>query len=86
LNQIRPHINDVIIDQIPNLAALQRFLEHLAISEPPGYKSDLVIEQVPEIYDGLIAKYKGKWKEIAKNQAKNVLDPSEKELQENAKR
>lgn len=79
-------MNEVLIDQIPNLAALQRFLEQLAVTEPPAYKSDLIIEQIPEIYDGIMSKYKGKWKEIAKTQAKTVLNPSDKEVQEQAKR
>ncbi len=83
---MRAHINEVLIDQIPSLVNLQRFLEHLAISEPPAYKSSVILEQVPEIYDGMIAKYKGKWKEIVKTQAKNVLDPSDAQVKENAKR
>ncbi len=79
-------MNEVLIDQIPNLAALQRFLDQMSVSEPPPYKSDLIIEQVPEIYDNIISKFKGKWKELAKKQASSVLDPSDKELQEQAKR
>ena len=79
-------MNEVLIDQIPNLAALQRFLDQMAVAEPPPYKSDLIIEQVPEIYDNIIAKFKGKWKDLAKKQASTVLDPSDKELQEQAKR
>ena len=84
--KLRSHLNEVVIDQIPNLAALQRFLENLAISEPPAYKSDLIIEQVSEIYDNIVSKYKGKWKELARTQAKTVLDPNEKDVKENAKR
>ena len=76
----------MLIDQIPNLIHLQRFLEELVVSQPPAYKSELIIEQVPEIYDGLLRKYKGKWKEIAVNQSKTVLDPSEAEIREKAKR
>jgi hypothetical protein len=68
------------------LAVLQRFLEQLAISEPPAYKSELVIEQVAQIYDNIIAKYKGKWKEIAKSQANGVLNPNDNEIKEKAKR
>ena len=84
--KIRRHLNEVLIDQIPNLGALQRFLEQLAVSEPPPYKSDLIIEQVSEIYDTLISKYKGKWKEITKKQANSVLNPSDEEIKESAKR
>lgn len=84
--KLRSHLNDVVIDQIPNLAALQRFLEQLSIMNPPQFKADLIIEQVPEIYDNLIGKYKGKWKEIALKQSKTLLDPNENELRNHAKR
>lgn len=79
-------MNEVLIDQIPNLGALQRYLEQLAISEPPAYKSELIIEPIAEIYDGIISKYKGKWKDIAINQSNTTLDPDDKEIKEKAKR
>lgn len=79
-------MNEIILDQIPNLGALQRFLEQLAISEPPAYKPELIIEQVAEIYDNLISKNKGKWKDLAKKQANTVLDPNDKDIIEQAKR
>ena len=34
------------LDQIPNLADLQRYLEHLALMDPPMPKGELVLEQV----------------------------------------
>lgn len=74
------------MDQIPNLAALLRFLEQLAVTEPPPYKMDLIIEQISEIYESKLAKYKGKWKEIANTQAKEFLSKTDKELKERAKR
>lgn len=84
--KLRSHLNEIVIDQIPNLAHLQRFLEQLAISEPPAYKSDLIIEPIAEIYESIVSKYKGKWKDLAKNQANTVLNPDDKEIQEKAKR
>lgn len=84
--KLRSHLNEIIIDQIPNLGHLQRFLEQLAISEPPAYKSDLIIEPIAEIYERMVAAYKGKWKDLAKSQANTVLNPDDKEIQETAKR
>ena len=84
--KLRAYINDVLIDQIPNLSTLQRFLEQLAISEPPAFKADLIIEQVPEIYDKIMMKYKGKWREVAIKQLKGDLNPSEKDIRNHAKR
>ena len=83
---MRSHLNEVIIDQIPNLAALQRFLEQLAVSEPPPYKSSLIIEPVLIIYETAINKHKGKWKELAKTQAEQYLNPSDAEIIEKARR
>lgn len=79
-------MNEVIIDQIPNLVHLRRFLDELAFSEPPPYRKDLIIEQVPVIYEDIITKHKGKWKELAKTQANTVLNPDDKEILEKAKR
>lgn len=44
--QLRRYLNEVLLDQLPCLTDLQRFLEHLAVMEPPMTKRDLVIEQV----------------------------------------
>ena len=44
--QLRGFLNEVILDQIPSLLDLQRYLEHLAIMEPPSLKSEILLEQV----------------------------------------
>ena len=36
----------MLLDQIPVLSDLQRFLEHLSVMEPPQAKQELIIEQV----------------------------------------
>jgi hypothetical protein len=84
--KLRSQMNEVLVDQIPNLGALQRFLEQLAISEPPAYKSSLIIEQVSEIFENMMANNKGKWKKLAKEQASTVLSPDDKAIKEQAKR
>ena len=86
--KLRSRMNEVLIDQIPNLAALQRFLEQLAVSEPPAYKSSLVIEQVAELYEAVVREWRGKWRKLAEEQASGggVLDPSDEEVKEKAKR
>ena len=83
---MRSHINEVLIDQIPNLGALLRFLEQLAVTQPPAYKADLIIEQISEIFENMLAKYKNKWKEIAKTQADYFLTQSDKEIKEKAQK
>ena len=39
-------MNEVLLDQIPSLIDLQRYLEQLSIMEPPAIKKDIILEQV----------------------------------------
>jgi len=43
--QLRAFLTDVLLDQLPNLVEMQRFLSHLAVTEPAPPKKDLVLEQ-----------------------------------------
>ncbi|NXC22378.1 ZMY10 protein, partial [Corythaeola cristata] len=70
LLKLRAFLTDVLIDQLPNLMELQRFLSHLAVTEPAPPKKDLVLEQVPFFWDHICKKNAGKWEAIAKHQAK----------------
>ena len=44
-------MNEVLLDQIPSLMDLQRYLEQLAIMETPAIKRDIILEQVNNIRD-----------------------------------
>jgi hypothetical protein len=44
--QLRAYLTPVIIDQLPVLGNMQRYLEHLSMMEPPPAKKDLILEQV----------------------------------------
>ena len=44
--QLRPHLTSVLLDQLPVLCDLQRYLEHLAVMDTPAVKSELILEQV----------------------------------------
>lgn len=46
LLQLRAFLTDTLLDQLPNLAHLQSFLAHLALTETQPPKKDLVLEQV----------------------------------------
>ncbi|XP_025060115.1 zinc finger MYND domain-containing protein 10 isoform X4 [Alligator sinensis] len=45
LLKLRTFLTDVLIDQLPNLVEMQRFLSHLAVTEPVPPKKDLILEQ-----------------------------------------
>ncbi|NWX44046.1 ZMY10 protein, partial [Steatornis caripensis] len=86
LLKLRAFLTDVLIDQLPNLVEMQRFLSHLAVTEPAPPKKDLVLEQVPVIWDHILKKNAGKWEAIAKHQVKRVFSPTEEELKLQAHR
>lgn len=44
--QLRAFLTDVLIDQLPNLVEMQRFLSYLAVTDPAPPKKDLILEQV----------------------------------------
>lgn len=44
--QLQAFLTDTLVDQLPNLAGLQGFLAHLALTETQPPKKDLVLEQV----------------------------------------
>ncbi|NXT78601.1 ZMY10 protein, partial [Zapornia atra] len=86
LLKLRGFLTDVLIDQLPNLAEMQRFLSHLAVTEPAPPKKDLILEQVPVIWDHILKKNMGKWEALAKHQVQQVFSPTEEELQLQARR
>jgi len=84
--KLRAVLNDVVVDQLPVLIDLRRFLEQLAITTTPPPKSDLVLEQLPEIRDRIVCKNKDKFAAIAKHQMQKYFNPSQKQIKEQAKR
>ncbi|XP_028263009.1 zinc finger MYND domain-containing protein 10 [Parambassis ranga] len=86
LLKLRGFMTDVLIDQLPNLVELQRFLAHLAVTEPAAPKKELILEQIPEIWNNIVRENSGKWKAIAKYQVKETFSPSENDLRQQAQR
>ncbi|XP_040301408.1 zinc finger MYND domain-containing protein 10 isoform X7 [Herpailurus yagouaroundi] len=86
LLKLQAFLTDTLVDQLPNLAGLQGFLAHLALTETQPPKKDLVLEQIPEIWERLERENRGKWQAIAKYQLRHVFSPSEQDLQLQARR
>uniref|UniRef100_A0A8C9S606 Zinc finger MYND domain-containing protein 10 n=1 Tax=Scleropages formosus TaxID=113540 RepID=A0A8C9S606_SCLFO len=86
LLKLRGFLTEVLIDQLPNLGELQRFLSHLAMMDPPPPKKGLILEQIPEIWSNIMNENSGKWKAIAKHQVKQIFNPSENDLRLQAHR
>ncbi|XP_028751119.1 zinc finger MYND domain-containing protein 10 isoform X3 [Peromyscus leucopus] len=86
LLKLQAYLTDTLLDQLPNLADLKGFLAHLALAETQPPKKDLVLEQIPEIWDRLERENKGKWQAIAKHQLQHVFNPSDQDLRRQAQR
>ncbi|KAK1161380.1 zinc finger MYND domain-containing protein 10-like [Acipenser oxyrinchus oxyrinchus] len=86
LLKLRGFLTEVLIDQLPNLGELQRFLSHLSVTDPAPSKRDLILEQIPEIMDNILKENSGKWKAIAKYQVKQAFNPCDEDLQQHARR
>lgn len=86
LLKLRAFLTDTLLDQLPNLADLQAFLAHLTLAETQTPKKDLVLEQIPEIWQRLEEENKGKWRAIAKHQLRHVFSPSEQDLRLQARK
>ncbi|XP_042360814.1 zinc finger MYND domain-containing protein 10 isoform X2 [Plectropomus leopardus] len=84
--KLRGFLTEVLVDQLPNLVELQRYLAHLAVSDPAPPKKTLILEQIPEIWNHIVRENSGKWKAIAKYQVKETFNPSESDLRLQAKR
>ena len=48
--QLRAFLTEPMLDQIPMLGDLQRYLEHLSMMEPPAPKREVILEQVGTRY------------------------------------
>ncbi|XP_061688818.1 zinc finger MYND domain-containing protein 10 isoform X1 [Syngnathoides biaculeatus] len=86
LLKLRSFLTEVLIDQLPNLADLQRVLAHLAVTDPEPPKKELVLEQIPEMWNHIVRENSDKWKAIAKYQVKETFNASEKDLRLQAQR
>ncbi|XP_064154274.1 zinc finger MYND domain-containing protein 10 [Anguilla rostrata] len=84
LLKLRAFLTEVLIDQLPNLGELQRFLSHLAVTDPAPPKKDLILEQIPEMWNNIMKDNSGKWKAVAKYQVKQAFSPSESDLRQQA--
>jgi len=63
--RLSKHFNEILVDQLPVLSDLRRFVESLALHAPPAPTEGrgLVIEQLPELWTGLM---KSDWNKEAK--------------------
>ncbi|XP_052260834.1 zinc finger MYND domain-containing protein 10-like isoform X2 [Dreissena polymorpha] len=84
--KLRAFLTEPMLDQIPALGELQRYLEHLSMMDPPAPRREVILEQVPEVRDTILRSNAGKWRKIAKKQIKSFFDPSTSDLKMQAKR
>ena len=46
LLQLRSYLTEPMLDQIPMLGEMQRYLEHLSMMDPPAPRKEVILEQV----------------------------------------
>jgi hypothetical protein len=86
LLRVRKYINDVLLDQMPILADVQRYMDELAMIEVPNHSSSaesvFLFQQVCVMREGLL---KNKdWEAVARYQRESVFtmtDKNDKDLQ-----
>ena len=54
LLQLRSYLTEPMLDQIPILGEMQRYLEHLSMMDPPAPRKEVILEQVcmMSLYEG----------------------------------
>lgn len=54
--RVRKYLNDLLVDQLPVLSHVQRYLDEITIVDPPSaMRSALVLEQAPAVRDSVLA-------------------------------
>lgn len=86
LMKLQGYLIDPLLEQIPYLADLQRYLQHLSLMEPPAAKTALILEQIPVLYSQIIKDWGEKWEELAEKQSKHLLEPDPERLKAQATR
>ena len=56
-------MQEILLDQLPILADLQRYLEHLSMMDPPPVKQDFILEQVCNHYNRY-SKHPRQWNSV----------------------
>ena len=82
--RLRAHIPEYLIDQLPILLDLQRYLHNLSIMDPPTAKKDLIIESDHDMREAILAQYKGRYKKIGEERKHDIFYPSKGELKYHA--
>ncbi|ORY37536.1 hypothetical protein LY90DRAFT_704619, partial [Neocallimastix californiae] len=84
--QLRPYLTSQLIDELPILTDLKRVLDELSILNIPdnSVQAGLLVEQIPEMLEEI--KNGKDWKKIAKKCKKEILNDSQTNRMELAKK
>mmetsp|Transcript_36706 Transcript_36706/g.57301 ORF Transcript_36706/g.57301 Transcript_36706/m.57301 type:complete len:140 (+) Transcript_36706:123-542(+) len=73
--RVRKYLNDFMLDQLPVLADVQRYMDELALMEVPEaaqQPSALLLEQMPELRLGIVKNVD--WEALARRQKEEIFD------------
>ena len=82
--KIRSHFHPRVLDALPALLDLQRYLEELSLLSTPTSRPPLILEQVPQFYTELEGKCQGKWADIAAKHYSEIFCMSKERLKKQA--
>jgi len=79
LTKLQGRLHDNLVDQLPMLSHLKKWLAQISIAKPPPAKPTLIMEMMPQIKDSIEKQCEGRWGQIAEKQ-KNIFMGKEGEL------
>ena len=69
LTKLQGKLHDHLMDQLPMMSHLKRWLAQISIAKPPAAKPTLIMELIPQIKDSVEKEFDGRWEELASQQS-----------------
>merc|ERR1719295_371676 len=73
LTKLQSRLHDNLLNQLPMLSHLKKWLAQLSISKPPPAKPTLIMELVPQIKQSIENCYQSRWEEVVDKQREIFL-------------
>ena len=68
LTKLQGKLHDHLMDQLPMMAHLKKWLAQISIAKPPAAKPTLIMELIPQIKESVEKQFEGRWEELAEKQ------------------
>ena len=68
LTKLQGKLHDHLMDQLPMMSHLKRWLAQISIAKPPAAKPTLIMELIPQIKESVEKQFERRWEELAEQQ------------------